>query len=55
MSTQIIFSLTYVPFVIFIAMSCFYKSKTAQILKSLSAACAVVATVSYVFFIKSII
>ncbi len=55
MSNQIIFSLTYVPFVIFIAMSCLYKGRVAQVLKILSAACAAVATVSYIFFLKNII
>jgi len=55
MSNQIIFSLTYVPFVIFIAMSCLYKGRTAKILKALSAICAIAATVSYIFFLKNII
>jgi hypothetical protein len=55
MSPQIIFSLTYVPFVIFIAMSCLYKGRAAKILKILSAVCASMATVSYVIFLASIL
>ncbi|SVD30430.1 uncharacterized protein METZ01_LOCUS383284 [marine metagenome] len=55
MTTQIIFSITYVPFVIFIAMSCLYEGRTAIIFKILSAVCAVIATISYIFFIKSIL
>ncbi len=55
MSTQIIFSFTYVFFVIFIAMSCLYKGRTAKILKALSAISAIVATVSYIGFLKNII
>ena len=52
---QIIFSLSYVPFVIFIAMSCLYKGRAAKILKALSAISAVLATVSYIGFLKNII
>ncbi len=55
MKAQIIFTLSYVPFVIFIAMSCFYKGKTAMKLKILSAVCAAVATGSYIIFLKNII
>ena len=55
MTTQIIFSITYVPFVIFIAMSCIYKGKMARIFKNLSAACATGALISYFFFLKGIL
>jgi len=55
MTSQIIFSMTYVPFVIFIAMSCIYKGRVAKIFKTLSAACATGALVSYFFFIKDIL
>jgi hypothetical protein len=55
MSTQIIFSISYVPFVIFIAMSCLYKGKTAMKLKILSAVCATVATGSYIIFLINIV
>jgi len=55
MSAQIIFSLTYVPFVILIAMSCLYEGKTAKILKILSLACVTIATFSYIIFIKNIL
>ena len=54
MSTQLIFSISYVPFVILIAMSCLYKGKTAMILKILSGACATIATYSYIIFLKNI-
>jgi len=54
MSTQFIFSISYVPFVIFIAMSCLYKDKTAKIFKWLSAICAAIATISYILFIRNI-
>jgi len=50
-----IFSFTYVPFVILIAMSCLYKGKTAMKLKFLSAFCAIIATASYIIFIKNIL
>jgi len=55
MTAQIIFSLTYVPFVILIAMSCLYEGKTSNILKSLSVVCALIATASYIVFIKNIL
>jgi len=55
MSTQIIFSFTYVLFVIFIAMSCLHKGRAAKILIALSAISAVLATVSYIGFLKNII
>ena len=60
MTTQIIFSITYVLFVIFIAMSCIYeeqqyKGRTARIFKTLSAACATGALVSYFFFLKNVL
>jgi len=55
MSAQMIFSLSYVPFVILIAMSCLYKGKTAKVLKMLSAGCAAVAIFSYIIFIKNIL
>jgi hypothetical protein len=53
--SQMIFSITYVPFVILIAMSCLYKGKTAMKLKLLSALCATIATASYIIFIKNIL
>ena len=55
MSAQIIFSLTYDPFVIFIAMSCLYEEKTAKILKILSLVCETIATFSYIILIKNIL
>jgi hypothetical protein len=55
MSAQFFFSITYVPFVIFIAMSCLYKGQKARIFKILSAICAIIATASYVIFIKNLI
>ncbi len=55
MTPQIIFSISYVPFVILIAMACLYEGKISRILKILSAVFATIATVSYVFFIKNIL
>jgi len=55
MSPQLIFSISYVPFVILIAMSCLYKGRASNILKTLSAICAVVAVGSYIIFIKNIL
>jgi len=55
MMPQIFFSISYVAFVIFIAMSCLYKGKTAMRLKILSAVCVTVATGSYIIFLKDII
>ena len=53
--TQIFFSISYVTFVIFIAMSCLYKGKIAMRLKMLSVVSAAVLTVSYIIFLKDII
>jgi len=55
MSTQIIFSLSYVPFVIFIALSCIYEGKTGILFKRISIAFAAVATISYLIFINNLI
>ena len=55
MSPHIIFSLSYVPFVIFIAMSCLYKGRAEKILKTLSAVCGTIAMVFYIIFIKNLL
>ena len=55
MSSQFIFSISYVPFVILIGMSCLYKGRVSKILKILSTICAMVAVVSYTIFIKNIL
>jgi len=55
MTPQIIFSISYVPFVILIAMSCLYEGKTAKKLKISSVFCAAIATGSYIIFIKNIL
>ena len=55
MTIQFFFSISYVPFVILIAMSCFYKDKKAKILKTLSLFCAIIAIISYTLFIKNIL
>ncbi len=55
MTTQFIFSISYVPFVILIAMSCLYKGKEAKTLKILSLFCATIAIISYAIFIKNIL
>jgi hypothetical protein len=53
--TQMIFSLSYVPFVIFIALSCIHKGKTGILYKRISMLFAAVATISYFIFIKNLI
>ena len=55
MSLQLIFSITYVPFVILIAMSCIYEGKISVILKRLSVTFGLIAIISYFFFIKNLI
>ena len=55
MTAQIVFSLSYVPFVILIAMSCLHIGETAKKLKILSRVCAAIAIASYVVFIKNIL
>ena len=53
--TQMIFSLTYVPFVIFIALSCIHEGKLGILYKKISMVFAAVATISYFIFIKNLI
>jgi hypothetical protein len=54
--TQMIFSLSYVPFVIFIALSCIHEEKAAGVFyKKIWKIFAVVATISYFFFLKNLI
>jgi hypothetical protein len=55
MSPQMIFSITYVPFVILIGMSCLYKGRTSKILKILSTICATIATAAYIIFVKNLL
>ena len=60
MSLQAVITLTYIPFVVVAAMSCIYeeqqyKGRTARIFKTLSAACATGALVSYFFFLKNVL
>tara|TARA_B100000586_G_scaffold730_1_gene486 strand:- start:251 stop:418 length:168 start_codon:yes stop_codon:yes gene_type:complete len=55
MSLQAVISLTYVPFVVFAAMSSLYRGRKAKILKILSAVLISIASVSYIFFIKNIL
>jgi hypothetical protein len=52
---QIIFSLSYVPFVIFIALSCIHEGKLGILYKRISTLFATVATISYFIFIKNLI
>ena len=54
MSLQAVITLTYIPFVVFAAMSCLYKGRKAKILKILSTVLISIASVSYIFFIKSL-
>ena len=53
--TQIIFSLSYVPFVIFIALSCIHEEKLGILYKKISMVFAAVAAISYFIFIKNLI
>jgi len=54
--TQIIFSLSYVPFVIFIALSCIHEGKAEAVFyKAIWKVFAVVATISYFIFLKNLI
>jgi len=53
--TQIIFSLSYVPFVIFIALSSIHEGKIGTLYKRISILFAIVATISYFIFIKNLI
>ena len=55
MSLQAVITLTYIPFVVFAAMSCLYKGRKATILKILSAVLICIASVAYIFFIKSLL
>jgi hypothetical protein len=55
MSPQMIVAITYVPFVILIGMSCFYKGRAARILKIISTICLIVATFYYIVFIKNLL
>tara|TARA_Y100000310_G_scaffold67957_1_gene63321 strand:- start:325 stop:492 length:168 start_codon:yes stop_codon:yes gene_type:complete len=55
MSLQAVFTFTYIPFVVFAAMSCLYEGRKAKILKILSAVLISIASVSYIFFIKSLL
>jgi len=52
---QIIFSLSYVPFVIFMALSCIHEGKLGILYKRISIPFATVATISYFIFIKNLI
>jgi len=53
--TQMIFSLSYVPFVIFIALSCIHEGKVGILYKRISIVFATAATISYFIFIKNLI
>jgi len=53
--TQMIFSFSYVPFVIFIALSCIHEGKLGILYKKISMVFATVATISYFIFIKNLI
>jgi|TARA_B100000953_G_scaffold15640_1_gene13795 hypothetical protein len=53
--TQMIFSLSYVPFVIFIALSCIHEGKIGILYKRISMGFAGVAIISYFIFIKNLI
>ena len=53
MSLQAVITLTYIPFVVFAAMSCLYKGRKAKILKILSAVLISIASVTYIFYKKS--
>jgi len=53
--TQIIFSLSYVPFVICIALSCIHEGKIGILYKRISIVFATVAAITYFLFIKNLI
>ena len=55
MSAQLFFTFTYLPFVIFSAMSCMLEERKSKILKILSVVLISIASVSYIFFIKKIL
>ncbi len=55
MSAQLFFTFTYLPFVIFSAMSCMLEERKSKILKILSVITLALASVSYIFFIKDIL
>ena len=55
MSLQAVITLTYIPFVVFAAMSSLYRGRKAKILKILSTVLISIASVTYIFFIKSLL
>jgi len=55
MSTQFVFSISYISFVILIAISCLYDGIISRRLKQASALCGTIAVCAYIIFIKNIL